>query len=89
VVGVPDTAFGEAVYAFVVPRAGARATADDLAAHCGARIARYKRPRYFSFVDVLPRNATGKVMKPELRARARAAFVPGGAHSLPEGFTGS
>jgi acyl-CoA synthetase (AMP-forming)/AMP-acid ligase II len=89
VVGVPDPAFGEAVYAFIVPRAGAQPTAEELAAHCTARIARYKRPRYFSFVEALPRNATGKVVKPELRARARAEIAPGCAHSSPDRFTGS
>jgi len=90
VVGVPDPAFGEAVYAFVVPREGIRPTGEELAAHCNARIARYKRPRYFSFVEALPRNATGKVLKTELRARARADVASSGsAQASPEPFTGS
>lgn len=77
VVGVPDPAFGEAVFAYVVPRPGAPApTPEALGEHCNARIARYKRPRHFRFVEALPRNATGKVLKPRLRDQARAALRP-------------
>jgi len=76
VVGVPDATFGEAVFAYVVPHAGAAPTPAMLAEHCNASIARYKRPRYFRFVESLPRNSTGKVLKAPLRARASADQPP-------------
>jgi acyl-CoA synthetase (AMP-forming)/AMP-acid ligase II len=67
VIGVPHQVLGEDVGAFVVVRAGS--TLDDvtLTAWCAARLADYKRPRRVWFVDELPRNATGKVMKHKLR----------------------
>jgi acyl-CoA synthetase (AMP-forming)/AMP-acid ligase II len=67
VVGVPDREWGELVRAFVVLRSGQEASADDLKAHCKARLAGPKTPRDFVFLDVLPRNPTGKVLKRELR----------------------
>ncbi len=68
VVGRPDPEWGEAVMAFVVPAdAGAPPSTDDLDRTCLERIARYKRPRSYRFVDALPTNSTGKVLKRELR----------------------
>jgi acyl-coenzyme A synthetase/AMP-(fatty) acid ligase len=67
VFGVPDDAFGEAVMACVQLRRGRSATADDLVAHCRDRIASYKKPKYVLFVDDLPRTASGKVQKHELK----------------------
>ena len=69
VVGVPDPDWGEALVAFVVPRAGAAPTAEALIAHCRAGLADYKRPRRVELVAELPRNPTGKVLKRELRDR--------------------
>jgi HIP---CoA ligase len=69
VVGVPDERLGEVGRAFVVLREGAATTADDIGAFCTERLANYKRPRYVEMVDVLPRNAGGKVLKRELRQR--------------------
>ena len=68
VLGLPDDKWGEVVTACVVLRPGARATAEELAAHAATRIAGYKKPRRFFFPDELPRNATGKVVKARLRA---------------------
>jgi acyl-CoA synthetase (AMP-forming)/AMP-acid ligase II len=68
VVGLPDPGWGEVVAAAVVLRAGAQASADALIAHCGERIAGYKKPRRVVFVSALPRNLAGKVVKGELRA---------------------
>ena len=73
VVGVPDESFGEAVAACVVLEPGARATAEEMIEHCRARIASYKKPSRVHFVDDLPRNSTGKVVKPELKRRLAAA----------------
>lgn len=67
VISVPDAYTGEAVKAFVVPRPGATLTADDIAAHAGTRLARFKRPAVVSVVDALPHSATGKVAKGRLR----------------------
>ena len=78
VLGLPDAEWGEVVAAVVVLREGSEATAEALQAHCGERIAGYKKPRRVVFVDVLPRNLAGKVLKGELRAcfdKGQAAAV--------------
>jgi acyl-CoA synthetase (AMP-forming)/AMP-acid ligase II len=67
VAGVEHPVLGEDVAAWIVLRAGTTLDADELSAFCAERLADYKRPRHFSFVDQLPRNATGKVMKHHLR----------------------
>jgi acyl-CoA synthetase (AMP-forming)/AMP-acid ligase II len=69
VVGVPDERWGEACLAFVV-RDG-DATEEELLDHCRGRLARYKVPKGFRFVDSLPRNALDKVVKSELLELAR------------------
>jgi acyl-CoA synthetase (AMP-forming)/AMP-acid ligase II len=66
VVGAPDPEWGESVVAFVVPAQAAPA-ADALDAHCLERIARFKRPKRYVFVDSLPKSSYGKVLKRELR----------------------
>jgi acyl-CoA synthetase (AMP-forming)/AMP-acid ligase II len=73
VVGAPHPVLGEDVVAFVVLQPGSDASADDLRAFGLEHLADYKVPRQFIFVDELPRNPTGKVVKPELRARLAAA----------------
>jgi long-chain acyl-CoA synthetase len=69
VIGRPDAQWGEAVVAFVVAASGERCDAGLLDAHCLAGIARFKRPKDYRFVDALPKNSYGKVLKTELRAR--------------------
>jgi long-chain acyl-CoA synthetase len=69
VVGVPDALYGEAVAAFVQARPGARLSAENVIEHCRAQLAGYKKPRHVVFVDSLPRNSVGKVLKSELRKR--------------------
>ncbi|HVU71418.1 MAG TPA: AMP-binding protein [Mycobacteriales bacterium] len=71
VVGVPDRTWGELVVAVVAPVDGASTEAVEAAlrARCDAALAGYKRPRRYVFVDALPRNAYGKVVKRELRER--------------------
>lgn len=73
VIGVPDTTWGEAVLACVVLRPGMQADAEAITAFCRERIARYKCPRHVVFIDALPRNPSGKVLKKLLRAQYRAA----------------
>ena len=67
VIGVPHPVLGEDVAAFVVRKPGASLSTDSLSAFCAEHLADYKRPRHLWFVDELPRNATGKVMKHKLR----------------------
>lgn len=69
VVGVPDDHWGEALKAFVVPRPGATLRADALLAFLEGQIARMKIPKQVEFLDQIPRNASGKVLKTALRAR--------------------
>jgi long-chain acyl-CoA synthetase len=70
VIGVPDELYGEAVAAFVELSGAARPDAHALIEHCRAELAGYKKPKHVFFVDALPRNSTGKVLKNELRALA-------------------
>src|SRR4051794_7772030 len=65
-IGVDDEQFGQRLRAFVVKEDGADVSEDDLKSHVKANLARYKVPREIVFVDELPRNATGKVLKREL-----------------------
>jgi HIP---CoA ligase len=72
VVGVPDERLGEVGLAFVVARPGSRPDPVEIVAWCRERMANYKAPRTVVVVDVLPRNASGKVLKFELRQSASA-----------------
>ncbi len=67
VVGVPDAEWGESLKAFIVVRPGTAITPEEVAAHCRAALADFKRPRQVVFVAELPRNPTGKVLKRTLR----------------------
>jgi long-chain acyl-CoA synthetase len=69
VVGAPDAEWGEVVVAFVVAAPGAALNTAALDAHCLAQLARFKRPKRYVFVDALPKNNYGKVLKTELRQR--------------------
>ncbi len=67
VIGVPDEKWGESLKAFIV--SDSAPDAEQLIAFCEAKISRMKTPRVFELLDVIPRNATGKVLKTELRKR--------------------
>jgi fatty-acyl-CoA synthase len=69
VIGVDDEEFGQRLKAFVVLVEGAEVSDEDLKKHVKAHLASYKTPREFEFLDELPRNATGKVLKRELHER--------------------
>jgi long-chain acyl-CoA synthetase len=67
VIGVPDADWGEVAVAVVVAQPGAPPPDRELDALCLQQIARFKRPKRYVFVDELPKNANGKVLKRELR----------------------
>jgi fatty-acyl-CoA synthase len=69
VIGVDDEEFGQRLKAFVVTTAAAEVSEEELRAHIKANLASYKAPREIEFLDELPRNATGKVLKRELHER--------------------
>jgi fatty-acyl-CoA synthase len=69
VIGVEDDKFGQRLKAYVVLEEGAALSEADLGAHVKANLASYKTPREVEFLDELPRNATGKVLKRELHER--------------------
>ncbi|HEX6491911.1 MAG TPA: AMP-binding protein, partial [Candidatus Dormibacteraeota bacterium] len=73
VIGVPDEQFGQRLAAYVVCRSGASLKADEVRGYVRDRLARYKVPRDVTFLDALPRNATGKVLKRELPVSDGAA----------------
>lgn len=68
VIGVPDPKWGEAVMAFCVLKPGMEASEEEIIAFARARIAGFKAPKSVAFVDALPRNPSGKLLKRELRA---------------------
>ncbi len=69
VIGVPDDRWGESVKAVVQLRDGATATPDELIAFCAERLAGFKKPRSVDFVEELPRDAAGKLLKRRIRER--------------------
>jgi acyl-CoA synthetase (AMP-forming)/AMP-acid ligase II len=81
VIGVPDERLGEVGRAFVIPRPGRTVTEAEIIAFCQERLANFKVPRSVRIVGTLPRNASGKVLKFELRREAAeeaAARAPDG-----------
>ena len=70
VVGIPDPKWGETVKAYIVVKPGKQMTEDEIIAYCQSSIASYKKPRVIEFMDSLPRNASGKVLKTVLRTGA-------------------
>ncbi len=73
VIGIPDERLGEEVKAVVSLKPGATATEEDIIAFVKERVAAYKYPRTVQFVDTLPKGATGKILKKELKAQLEAA----------------
>jgi fatty-acyl-CoA synthase len=75
VVGIPHEKWGEVPHAFVVRRAGADVTEEDLVAFARERLAGFKTPKGVTFLGELPKTATGKIQKYVLR-KGRAAISP-------------
>jgi len=67
VIGVPDEKWGEAVKAIVVPKPGRAPDPQDIIAFARSRVASYKAPKSVDFIEALPRNASGKILRRELR----------------------
>ena len=65
-VGVPDREYGQQILACVVRKPDAALDEDELDAHCLRELGRYKTPRYFRFVDELPKGPSGKVQRMKL-----------------------
>ncbi|MDQ0216756.1 long-chain acyl-CoA synthetase [Oikeobacillus pervagus] len=68
VIGVPHPVYGEVTKAYVVLKEGASLTEEEVITYCGTKLAKYKLPAEVDFVDTLPRNASGKVLKQVLRS---------------------
>jgi long-chain acyl-CoA synthetase len=83
VIGIPDTKWGEAVHAIIVPHARANLTTEAVIAHCRTQIAGYKCPRSVEFRDTpLPLSGAAKVLKRELREPFwKAAQKAGALHT--------
>jgi len=77
VVGLPHPRWVEAVTAIVVPKPGAALTEADVQAHCASLLAPFKAPKRVVFVDTLPKNPSGKLLKRELRQSHQALFEKG------------
>ena len=67
VIGVPDADFGEAIHAFIVLKDGVSVTPEQLEHYCAERLAKYKVPKRFEFLDELPKNTTGKILRRSLK----------------------
>jgi long-chain acyl-CoA synthetase len=72
VIGVPDEYRGETVKAFVVPKPGATISEKELDAFCRERLTAYKVPKFYEFVNALPKSAVGKILRKDLRAQELA-----------------
>jgi len=70
VAGIPDKIYGEEVKAFVVLRAGEQATESEIISFCKEHLPTYKTPKVVQFIDALPKNLMGKVLRAELRKMA-------------------
>ncbi|WP_047153938.1 class I adenylate-forming enzyme family protein [Aneurinibacillus tyrosinisolvens] len=67
IVGVPDSTYGEVVKAYIVPRKGETLTENEVKEWVAERLAKYKVPTYIEFLEALPRNPNGKIIKTQLR----------------------
>ncbi|WP_284035467.1 class I adenylate-forming enzyme family protein [Neobacillus sp. 114] len=76
VVGLPDEKWGEVVSAFIVKSDQDELTQVDIVSYCDGRLANYKKPKYIEFLDSLPKNAAGKILRRELRdSKSKSGIV--------------
>jgi len=71
-VGIPHPKWQEIPKAFVVLKKEEKLAAEEIIAHCSKKLARFKVPKEVEFIDALPRNPSGKVLKRQLRDRTQA-----------------
>ena len=69
VIGVPDETWGEEPRAVIIPKKGQKITEEEVMEHCRKKLASFKRPRTVVFVDELPRNPLGKLIKKDIREK--------------------
>ena len=81
VIGIPDLKWGESLLACIIPKTGKAPPASDLESFLRSRLAGYKIPRKYAFVDSFPRNATGKVLKRQMRVDFADFQDPEGSRS--------
>jgi long-chain acyl-CoA synthetase len=72
VIGIPSMEWGQTVKAFVVARKGKKVTEKQLGEFCRSRLSSFKRPERIEFIDALPKNPLGKILRKELRAQSGA-----------------
>jgi acyl-CoA synthetase (AMP-forming)/AMP-acid ligase II len=72
VIGVPSVEWGQTVKAYIVLRPGEKATAESIREFCSSRLASFKRPEQIEFIEALPKNALGKILRKELHAQNQA-----------------
>ena len=84
VIGIPDDKYGEEIVAWIKLHPGHHAEADELKAWCKQRIAHFKVPRHFTFVDEFPMTVTGKIQKFRMREISVAALLTAGPDPLLE-----
>jgi fatty-acyl-CoA synthase len=82
VIGVPDERYGEELMAWVIPRAGATVTEEEIREFCKGQIAHFKIPRYVKLVDSYPMTVTGKVQKFKMRETAVEELGLGQAEAI-------
>ena len=85
VIGVQHPRWGETVRAVVVPKEGASLTEQEIIEFSQDKLARYKQPKSVVFIDILPRNPAGKVLKFDLRERHGQPIVEAEAPAPQEG----
>jgi acyl-CoA synthetase (AMP-forming)/AMP-acid ligase II len=73
VIGVPSVEWGQTVKAYVVLRPGEKASVNDIQEFCRTRLASFKRPEQIEFIEALPKNALGKILRKELHAQNQAS----------------
>ena len=70
VIGLPDEEAGEIPAAYVVLRQGSEATAEEIMEFVAGQVAHYKQVRHLEFIDAVPKSASGKILRRELKAKA-------------------
>jgi fatty-acyl-CoA synthase len=82
VIGVPSATYGEEIMAWIKPRAGATLDSEELSRFCRGKIATYKIPKYWKFVDSFPMTVTGKIQKFRMREISVAELGLGDAAKI-------